>query len=83
MTVARLGEGSRSAGQDRSSCYFGVDGVGLAAVSPMGLVRLVDVDDTDPGAEQVTSQRGAIGMGACTPACRTRPSAVAQSSSPR
>lgn len=64
MIVTGLGQGSGSAGQNRSSCKFGVDGVALATTPAMCLVRLVDLDDTDPGAVQVTGQRGAIGMGA-------------------
>nr|WP_254896937.1 hypothetical protein [Amycolatopsis sp. Hca4] len=63
MAVAGLGEGGGSAGQDRSGCCFGVDGVGFAAASPVGLVRLIDLDDIDAGPSKMTSERGAIGMG--------------------
>ena len=67
MAIAGLGDGGGSAGQDRSSCCFGVDGIGLAAAAPVGFVRLVDLDDPDPSAEQVAWQRRAVGMGALDP----------------
>jgi hypothetical protein len=65
--VAGLCRRGRPTSKHRSGGGFGVDGVGLAASAPGGLVRLVDVEDLHAGGLQVAAQRRPVGAGALHP----------------